>query len=134
MRDEPPPTEPVDLLERTGIGPLWGIASSDLNATLLAWPAGHEIAEHVNAELDMLVVVLNGHGSATVAGATHDLARAARCSSRAGRAGASGPARPACATSPSTAGAARCRSPRRRTTTDRVRRVPPCAALIVVGT
>jgi mannose-6-phosphate isomerase-like protein (cupin superfamily) len=64
----------VDLLGRSGIGPLWGMASTDLNATLLAWPAGHEVAEHVNGELDVLVVVLDGRGSATVDGETHDLA------------------------------------------------------------
>ena len=56
---------PVDLAAGSGVGPLWAMASEDLNATLLAWPAGHEIAEHVNAELDVLVVVLEG--SLTVA-------------------------------------------------------------------
>ena len=66
MTDEQPPIETVDLLARAGIGPLWGIASTDLNATLLAWPARHVVAEHVNAELDVLVVVLGGTGRATV--------------------------------------------------------------------
>jgi mannose-6-phosphate isomerase-like protein (cupin superfamily) len=64
----------VDLLSSAGIGPLWGMASTDLNATLLAWPAGHEVAEHVNGELDVLLVVLDGHGSATIDGEAHDLA------------------------------------------------------------
>jgi len=64
----------IDLLGTSGIGPLWGMASTDLNATLLAGPAGHEIAEHVNAQLDVLVVVLEGHGSAVIDGATHTLA------------------------------------------------------------
>ena len=64
----------VDLLQRSGIGPLWGIASADLNATLLVWPPGHEIAEHVNAELDVLVVVLGGHGSVVIDGEPHTLA------------------------------------------------------------
>lgn len=31
---------PVDLRRACGIGPLWGLASEDLNATLLSWPAG----------------------------------------------------------------------------------------------
>lgn len=66
----------VDLLSGSGTGPLWGIASSDLNATLLAWPPGHEVAEEVNAELDVLVVVLDGHGSAVIDGETHNLAPA----------------------------------------------------------
>ena len=74
MTDRQPPIETVDLLAPAGIGPLWGLASTDLNATLLAWPAGHVVAEHVNAELDVLVVVLDGAGSATVDGRTHVLA------------------------------------------------------------
>jgi mannose-6-phosphate isomerase-like protein (cupin superfamily) len=64
----------VDLLGRSGTGPLWGMASTDLNATLLAWPPGHEVAEHVNDELDVLVVVLGGQGSATIDGERHELA------------------------------------------------------------
>ena len=64
----------VDLLRRSGTGPLWGMASTDLNATLLAWPPGHEVAEHVNEELDVLVIVLDGHGSAIIDGEVHDLA------------------------------------------------------------
>jgi mannose-6-phosphate isomerase-like protein (cupin superfamily) len=63
----------VDLLGGSGTGPLWGMASADLNATLLAWPPGHEVAEHVNGELDVLVVVVDGHGSAIIDGESHDL-------------------------------------------------------------
>ena len=58
----------------SGSGPLWGMASTDLNATLLAWPAGHAVAEHVNDELDVLLVVLDGHGRAIVDGEFHELA------------------------------------------------------------
>jgi quercetin dioxygenase-like cupin family protein len=43
-----------------GNGPVWGTASDDLNATLLAWKAGGGPAEHVNEERDVLVVVLDG--------------------------------------------------------------------------
>jgi mannose-6-phosphate isomerase-like protein (cupin superfamily) len=63
----------IDLLGRSGIGPLWGMASADLNATLLVWPPGHEIAEHVNPQLDVLVVVLGGQGVVIVDGEAHDL-------------------------------------------------------------
>ena len=63
----------VDLLGSSGTGPLWGIASADLNATLLAWPPDHSVAEHVNAELDVLVIVLSGHGTAIIDGEPHDL-------------------------------------------------------------
>ena len=71
--DDRTPAGPVDLLGRSGSGPLWGMASSDINATLLSWPAGHELAEHVNGELDVLLVVLEGQGSAFVDGARHAL-------------------------------------------------------------
>ena len=64
----------VDLLGAQGTGPLWGMASTDLNATLLAWPPGHEVAEHVNADLDVLVIALEGHGTATIDGNAHELA------------------------------------------------------------
>jgi mannose-6-phosphate isomerase-like protein (cupin superfamily) len=64
----------IDLLGGSGTGPLWGMASADLNATLLAWPPAHEVAEHVNRELDVLVIVLDGHGTAIIDGETHDLA------------------------------------------------------------
>lgn len=63
----------VDLMAGAGIGPLWGMASADLNATLLAWPAGHEVAEHVNAELDVFVVGLAGSGMVTVDAQSHAL-------------------------------------------------------------
>ncbi len=64
----------VDLLGASGVGPLWGMASTDLNATLLAWPAGHELPEHVNDDLDVLLIVLGGRGSAIIDGEIHDLA------------------------------------------------------------
>jgi quercetin dioxygenase-like cupin family protein len=40
---------------------------------LLAWPPGHRIAEHVNDALDVLVVVLGGHGCALVDGEARDM-------------------------------------------------------------
>jgi mannose-6-phosphate isomerase-like protein (cupin superfamily) len=53
---------PVDLTLPAGEGPLWGMASEDLNATLLCWAPGHGVAEHVNPDLDVLIVVLDGCG------------------------------------------------------------------------
>jgi quercetin dioxygenase-like cupin family protein len=49
-------------------GPVWGAASTDLNATLLEWPAGAGPAEHVNHALDVLYVVLSGSATLTVDG------------------------------------------------------------------
>lgn len=64
---------PIDLLSGSGVGPLWGMASTDLNATLLVWPPHHEVAEHLNADIDVLVIVLDGHGTAIVDGQSHAL-------------------------------------------------------------
>jgi quercetin dioxygenase-like cupin family protein len=66
---------PVDLSGLAGEGPIWGIASEDLNATLLSWPPGAEVAEHVNSERDVLIVVLGGSGRATVDGTDCPLRR-----------------------------------------------------------
>lgn len=41
-------------------GPEWGTASEELNATILAWPAGTGPSEHVNAERDVAIVVVEG--------------------------------------------------------------------------
>lgn len=60
--------EVVDLLELDGHGPLWGTATADLNATLLAWEPGEHVADHVNDERDVLLVVVSGGGVLTVDG------------------------------------------------------------------
>ena len=52
------PDEVMDLLGPTGTGPLWGMASAELNAPLLAWPPGHEVVEDAASVLDVLVIVL----------------------------------------------------------------------------
>jgi mannose-6-phosphate isomerase-like protein (cupin superfamily) len=54
-------------------GPVWGAASEDLNATLLEWPAGEGPAEHVNADRDVLYVVLDGSATLTVDGEPREL-------------------------------------------------------------
>jgi len=64
----------VDLAPREpGSGPRWGMQSEELNATLLTWPAGHEIAEHVNDEREVMLVVLAGSARVTVDGVAHDV-------------------------------------------------------------
>jgi len=67
------PGEPVDLSRPEGEGPVWGTASEDLNATLLAWQPGDGVAEHVNDERDVLIIVTGGSGVATVDGREHVL-------------------------------------------------------------
>ena len=71
MDPHEPSTTPVDLAGQAGTGPVWGLASDDLNATLLAWPAGERVAEHVNSERDVLLVVVDGGGTVTVDGERH---------------------------------------------------------------
>ncbi len=65
--------EPVDLTRPQGDGPVWGIASEDLNATLLCWPPGGGVAEHINAERDVLVLVIEGSGRVILDGEEHSL-------------------------------------------------------------
>jgi mannose-6-phosphate isomerase-like protein (cupin superfamily) len=62
------PSGVVDLLGVAGSGPLWGMASDELNATLLAWPPGHELVDDAASELDVLLVVLEGGGTAKLDG------------------------------------------------------------------
>lgn len=85
----------VDLSAGSGFGPLWGTASDELNATLLAWPPGEGVDEHVNDERDVLLVVLSGSGTLTVDGEPMELAAPCACvipkgSRRAIRAGGDG--------------------------------------------
>jgi mannose-6-phosphate isomerase-like protein (cupin superfamily) len=42
------------------LGPQWGMESEDLNATLLAWTMGNGVEEHVNDEVDVLVLAVEG--------------------------------------------------------------------------
>lgn len=66
--------ELVRAAELDGSGPLWGTATEDLNATLLAWPPGQGTPEHVNAERDVLLAVLDGEGTLHLDGQEHALA------------------------------------------------------------
>jgi hemerythrin-like domain-containing protein len=54
--------------------PGWSAASEELNATLLVWKAGAGPPEHVNAERDVLVVVLAGSLTLSVDGDARKLA------------------------------------------------------------
>jgi quercetin dioxygenase-like cupin family protein len=55
-------------------GPIWGTETEDLNATLLAWPPGSGPPEHVNAQRDVLLVVLEGSASVAIDGVERRLA------------------------------------------------------------
>ncbi len=66
-----PSTQPVELDLLQGTGPLWGMASEDLNATLLGWKADEGVDEHSNPERDVLIVVLDGSALVIVDGNRH---------------------------------------------------------------
>lgn len=51
----------------------WGGASDDLNVTLVAWPNGGGVSPHVNAEVDVVLVAVEGAGEAVVDGQTFPL-------------------------------------------------------------
>ena len=61
----------VDLLGPLGRGPLWGAETDDFNATLPVWGAGEGTPEHVNAECDVLMLVLAGSAAVTLDGDSH---------------------------------------------------------------
>ena len=54
-------------------GPVWGTKSEELNATILEWAAGEGTPEHVNAERDVAVVVLEGSGQLELDGEPQEL-------------------------------------------------------------
>lgn len=67
---------PVNLFElaREGeTGPLWGTESDDLDCTFLAWGSGQGVVEHVNSEVDVVMVVLSGIGRISLDGQSLDL-------------------------------------------------------------
>ena len=55
-------------------GPAWSQTTDDLNVNLIVLRAGHSIAEHINAEVDVLLVGIDGEGSVTIDGSQHDFA------------------------------------------------------------
>jgi mannose-6-phosphate isomerase-like protein (cupin superfamily) len=55
-------------------GPAWSQTTDDMNVNLIVLRAGHSIAEHINAEVDVLLVGIEGEGSVTIDGTQEDLA------------------------------------------------------------
>lgn len=52
-------------------GALWSVSTADLNANVLRFAAGDGVPEHVNNEVDVLLVVVGGEGAVTLDG--HEL-------------------------------------------------------------
>lgn len=68
---------PVDLLDlaRSGPGrkPAWTHQSTDLSLNLISLTAGQGIGGHVNAEVDVLLVGIDGAGSVEIDGRRHEV-------------------------------------------------------------
>jgi mannose-6-phosphate isomerase-like protein (cupin superfamily) len=64
----------ADLLAPEGRGAVWSATSADLNVNLVLWPPGGGVDAHVNAERDVLWVVLEGSGEVAIDGAVHPVA------------------------------------------------------------
>ena len=55
-------------------GPQWSHESTDLDLTVLSWTAPQQIAPHVNDEVDVLLIGVQGVGEVTVNAETYLLA------------------------------------------------------------
>jgi mannose-6-phosphate isomerase-like protein (cupin superfamily) len=73
--DGDPQFTPVDLpaiaTRSHGRGPVWTAASDDLNVNLMHFRAGEGVADHVNTELDVLMIGVAGEGLITINGELH---------------------------------------------------------------
>lgn len=71
-RLKPDEVDMADLAYLTQVsqsnGPQWGAESEDLNATLLTWRKGQGIDAHVNEEVDVLIVCIEGELIVTIDG------------------------------------------------------------------
>jgi mannose-6-phosphate isomerase-like protein (cupin superfamily) len=61
-----------DASTRIG-GPSQGLATEDLNITLLAWPKGGGVESHINTEVDVVWCFVEGSGQVTVNGQSYDV-------------------------------------------------------------
>lgn len=75
--NEAPVPAPIDLVSmaRTDPGrkPVWAQQSSDLNVNLVSLVSGQGLASHVNAEVDVLLICIDGTGSVEIGCRQHDL-------------------------------------------------------------
>ena len=64
----------VDFREIPGSqGAIWGTETEDLDATLVRWNPSSGVASHTNAEVDVIMVVLEGHAIVIVDGQAQEL-------------------------------------------------------------
>ena len=55
-------------------GPLFGGECEDLDYTLLQWRNAQGVQEHVNSEVDVIMIVLAGFGEVVLDGTSHAVA------------------------------------------------------------
>ena len=72
-RRDPPAFAATDLtaVAATGDGVAWSASPPGLHVNLVVLGPGGVIAEHVNTEVEVVVVVLDGEASVTVDGVAH---------------------------------------------------------------
>ncbi|MCW2928723.1 MAG: Cupin 2, conserved barrel [Thermoleophilia bacterium] len=63
----------LSAVARSAAGTAWSRETEQLDATLLAWPAGHVVEEHVNTEREVLLVGVAGQAAVEVDGEVHEL-------------------------------------------------------------
>jgi len=69
-----PTIDLASLLDAAGDGVHWSLGDAeDLNANLVRLEPGHRIEDHVNHDVEVLLVVLSGHGSVHIDGQAHPL-------------------------------------------------------------
>src|SRR5829696_10164564 len=71
-------TTVVDLFEELATGPRAGVVwtleqGHDINVNLVRFPAGRGVGEHVNEEVDVLIIGVSGLGVVAVDGHEHPL-------------------------------------------------------------
>jgi mannose-6-phosphate isomerase-like protein (cupin superfamily) len=77
LEDAPLGTPVIDLgaiaESFPGRGPAWTLQSEDLNVNLLRFRHGEGVDEHVNTEVDVLIVGIAGDGAVIVDGLSREL-------------------------------------------------------------
>jgi quercetin dioxygenase-like cupin family protein len=64
----------IGLAGREGArGPVWTVQTDDLNVNLLVFGAGEGIEAHVNTDVDVLLVGIDGDGTVEIDGTAHPL-------------------------------------------------------------
>ncbi len=75
--NDPQAPKSIDLQELArsapGKKPVWSHQSTDLSLNLISCTAGQEIGSHVNSEVDVVLVGVEGTGSVEIDGRSHPI-------------------------------------------------------------